>query len=77
MALPPSSVPAAQGDTISGCQLPMALDIACDDEPANLTHSRKSGTGKLEYGDDWQLRQKPKDISRVAMTTEVNMAITV
>lgn len=27
---------------------------------ANLTPSRKFGTGKLEYGDGWQLRQKPK-----------------
>ena len=60
MALLPSSIPAAQGGTILGCQLPVALGIACDDGPANLTPSRESRTGKQEYGDDWQLRQKPK-----------------
>lgn len=32
-----------------------------------MTPSRKSATEKLECGDGWQLRQNPKDISRVAM----------
>ena len=52
------------------CQLPGGIpskaarslwlvDIVCDDKLVNLIPSRKSGIRKLEYGDGWQLGQKP------------------
>ena len=51
IALLPSSVPASRMTPSQAARSLWLVDAACDDELASLTPSRKSGTGKLEYGD--------------------------